>query len=169
MLATSDDGQFGFLVTKLAGRQMFRFQLIINGRLIGDQEPCIIGSAMAALGDLPCLDDQRLDLLSSDPKAVVSLLDSDADLHDAATLSIAESLDSWWLRGYVRGGNVVLLTRRRRQGQAVGDALISVVPLAEYQKIYKVAHDYWLNASESMEKKTSGPVGQGPGKLGLHG
>jgi hypothetical protein len=150
VIFATGDGRFGFLVDKLSGRHMFQFQLVVDGHLVGDQEPCIIGSAMAALGELPRLDDQRLDLLSSDPATVVSALDSDAELHDATTLSIAESLDGWWLRGYVRGESVVLLARERQQGRAVGRLLVSIVPLVEYNVVHKAANDYWLNTRDSL-------------------
>ncbi|MFF7156114.1 hypothetical protein [Streptomyces sp. NPDC008139] len=146
----TEDGQFGFRITKLAGQHMFQFQLVIDGHLVGDQEPCIIGSAMAALGELPNLDDQRLDLLSSDSAAVISVLESDAEIHDAATLSIAESLDGWWLRGYVHGGKVVMLARERRHGRSMGALLSSIVACDEYKSVYKVTRDYWLNARDSM-------------------
>lgn len=150
MIFATPEGNFGFVVAKLPGQHMFQFQLILDGHLVGDREPCIIGSAMAALGELPCLEDQELDLLPSDPASVASFLDSDAELHDATTLSIAESLDCWWLRGYVHGGAAVILARERRQGQSVGEFIVSVVSWAEYKDAHGAAYDYWLSARELM-------------------
>jgi hypothetical protein len=146
---TSDD-QFGFALTKLNGRNMFEFRLVIEGELIGDREPCIIGSAMMALGELRHLNDQRLDLLFSDRDALVTVLDSDEELHDAVVLSIAESLDGWWLRGYVHEGNVVLLARERRQGRAAGKLSASVVPMVEYGSVYGAASEYWISSRDSV-------------------
>lgn len=50
MRVSTDDEQFGFLVTRLTGSDMFKFHLIMSGQLIGDSEPCILGSAMKQLG-----------------------------------------------------------------------------------------------------------------------
>jgi hypothetical protein len=139
----SDDGRFGFLVTPLAGRGMFRFQLVIDGRLIGDTEPCFLGTAMRVLGNLPHLNDERLGLLSSDPDVVLSALLSEEQLHDPTTLSIAESLDRWLIHGYVYEGNVVMIARGDEDGLLTGPTLISIVGSAEYGPVFDAAYSYW--------------------------
>jgi hypothetical protein len=150
VIFSTSDGQFGFVLTKVAGQNMFEFQLVIEGNLIGDREPCIAGSAMIVLGELRHLDDQRLGLLFSDRDALVAVLDSDEDLHDVVALSIAESLDGWWLRGYVYDGNVVLLARERRQGRVMGELLVSIVAMAEYGSVHGAASDYWVHTRDSV-------------------
>jgi hypothetical protein len=139
----TDDGQFGLLVTPLTGRGMFRFQLVIDGRLIGDTEPCFLGTAMGNLGNLPHLDDERLGLLSSDPDVVLSALLSEEQLHDPATLPLAESLDHWLIHGYVYEGNVVMIARADEDGSLAGPTWISVVGSTEYDAIFDAAHSYW--------------------------
>jgi hypothetical protein len=139
----TDDGRFGFLVTPLAGRGMFRFQLIIDGRLIGDTEPCFLETAMADLGNLPHLDDERLGQLSSNPDVVLSALLFDDELHDRTTLPIAESLDCWLVNAYVYEGNVVMIARAHEDGSLASPALISIIGFAEYAPIIDAARSYW--------------------------
>jgi hypothetical protein len=139
----TDDGLFGFLVTPVAGPGMFRFQLVIDGRLIGDTEPCFLGTAMGDLGSLPHLDDERLGRLSSDRDIVLSALLSEEQLHDAATLPLAESIDHWLIHGYVYKGDVVMIARADEDGSLTGPTWISVVRSTEYDAIFDAAHSYW--------------------------
>ncbi|WP_327326008.1 hypothetical protein OG735_28630 [Streptomyces sp. NBC_01210] len=143
----TDDGRFGLLVAPLKGRGMFRFQLVIDGRLIGDTDPCILGTAMARLGNLTHLDDDRLDFLFSDMDVVLSALLTEEELHDRTTLSIAESLDDWLIHGYVYKGNVVMVARGDGDGSLTGPTLVSVVASAEYEPIIEAARSYWSRAS----------------------
>ncbi|MEV7416887.1 hypothetical protein [Streptomyces sp. NPDC089919] len=145
----TDDGRFGFLVAPLNGIGMFRFQLIVDGQLIGDTEPCILGTAMARLGDLTHLDDDRLSLLSSDREAVLSALLTEEKLHDRTTLSIAESLDDWLIHGYAFKGNVVIVARGDEDGSLTGPTLVSVVTSAEYAPIIEAARSYWSSVKSS--------------------
>lgn len=148
MKVSTDDGQFGFLVTRLAGRDMFRFQLIISGQVIGDSEPCILGSAMKQLGNLRTLDDERLAELSSNPAAVIFALRTDQFLHDASTLSLAESLDQWLLNGFVYDGYVVMLAQDYRDGAAPGVLLTSIVDTVQYHSIFHAVCGYWLETKD---------------------
>src|SRR6516165_11099269 len=101
MRFSADDGRFGLIVTPLAGKHMFRFQMIIDGFVVGGTDECIIGSAMGALAELAQLDDPRRAGLSADPAAVIATLLTDETLHDAAFRSIAESLDQWLICAYI--------------------------------------------------------------------
>ena len=122
----ADDDRFGIVVTPAGWRHMYQFRLVIGGRLIGDAEPCIIGSAMMRLGSLTTLSDPRLSLALTDPAALIRLVAStgeldiesgeepdsaDTDLHDGTVLSLAESLDSWLVLGF----------RARPRGRLPGD------------------------------------------------
>lgn len=144
----TDDGGFGFLVTPLGGRNMFRFQLIIAGQVVGDSEPCILGSAMKRLGSLARLDDERLSLLSSEPATVVSILCSEEDLHDAAILSLAESLDHWMICGYMYQGSAVMLAQEYRASQVGNPLLISHIDAAEYGSIFDATRSYWSKVND---------------------
>lgn len=144
----TDDGSFGFLVTPLPGHDMFRFQLVIGSHLIGDSEPCILGSAMYRLGHLDRLDDERLSQVLQDPGGVMSTLESD-EFHDAAVLSLAESLDGWAVDGYVHHDSVVMLARQYHRQVATGPILVSVVVRTEYDPIVDAMHSYWAKASNS--------------------
>jgi hypothetical protein len=148
MRISTDDGRFGFLASPLNGRGMFRFQLIIDGRLIGDTEPCILGSAMSRLGDLRFLDDERLGRLADDPAEVFETLRSDELLHDIATLSLAESLDGWLIHGYLSANNVILLAREYQAGALHGPVLVSIVDAIEYGSIFDATRSYWQKASD---------------------
>jgi hypothetical protein len=54
-------------VTQLGGHRMFRFQMVIDGQVVGDEEHCIPGSAMHRLGNLRHLDNERLHGIAADP------------------------------------------------------------------------------------------------------
>ncbi|MER7039634.1 hypothetical protein [Streptomyces microflavus] len=145
----TDDGRFGFLVAPSEGRGMFRFQLIIDSQLIGDAEPCILGTAMARLRGLAHLEDDRLGLLFSNRDAVLSALLAEEELHDRTTLSIAESLDDWLIHGYVYKGDVVVVARGDEDGSLMGPTLVSVVASVEYDPIIEAVRGYWSSVNSS--------------------
>jgi hypothetical protein len=150
MRISTDDERFGFIVTHLTGRDMFRFQLIISGQVIGDSEPCILGSAMKQLGNLRTFDDERLAELSSDPAAVIFALRTDQFLHDASTLSLAESLDEWMVNGFIYDGRVVMLAQDYRDEAAPGVLLTSLVDTVEYDSIFHAVHGYWSETKSAV-------------------
>ncbi len=150
MRVSTDNEQFGFYVTRLAGRDMFRFQLIISGQVIGDSEPCILGTAMKQLGNLQTFDDKRLAELSSDPAAVIFALRTDQFLHDASTLSLAESLDQWLVNGFIYDGRVVMLAEDYRAGTGSGVLLTSLVDPVEYDSIFHAVRGYWLETKSAV-------------------
>lgn len=59
------------IVTPTRWQHMYQFRLMIDGRLIGDTRPCIIGTAIKRLRDLETLGDPGLSLGLSDPAALV--------------------------------------------------------------------------------------------------
>jgi hypothetical protein len=99
------------------------------------------------LRNLPLLDDERLGLISSEPVVVTSALRFEEELHDAATLSLAESLDRWSIHGYVYKGSAVMLAQKYSENAAAGPLLISVVQAAEYDSIVDMVHYYWSKAN----------------------
>jgi hypothetical protein len=142
----TDDGKFGFLVAATPSRGMLRFQVIIEGHLIGDSEPCILGTAVKQLGNRPRLEDKRLGALSVDPYVVLSALRADEYLHDLTTMSLAESLDHWVINGYFYEGNFVMLAQAYDNNEPTDLPLIAVVDAAEYISIVDAVRSYWLKA-----------------------
>ncbi len=153
----ADDDRFGIVVTPAGWRHMYQFRLVIGGRLIGDAEPCIIGSAMMRLDSLTTLSDPRLSLGLTDPTALVRLVAStgaldiesgeepdsaDTDLHDCTVLSLAESLDSWLVLGFRHDRGVVFLATYRA-GCAPGPVTAAVIEPSVYDSIVEMARVYW--------------------------
>lgn len=143
----TDDGRFGFRIARFPDYGMFRFQLVIDGRLIGDTESCFVNAGLAELGELPHLDDERLGRLRSEPEIVLSALLTEEELHDKTTLHLAESLDQWLIHGYVYQGDVVMIARRYEEGSPTGPMSISVIGYAEYIPLFEATRDYWLKTN----------------------
>ncbi|MDX2853097.1 hypothetical protein PV342_32610 [Streptomyces sp. PA03-3a] len=144
----TNDGRFGLLVDRVASSGESRFQLIIDGRLVGAADSGFAYGAFEELGDLPWFSDKRLSLLSEDPDVVLAVLLSEEELHDPATLSLTESLDRWLIQGYVYEGSVTMLARPYEGGSLVGPTLISVVRSAEFATIVEMARGYWAQGDE---------------------
>lgn len=157
MKFTADDDRFGIVVTPQGDHHLYRFQLIVGGRLIGESEGCIVGSAMKLLGDLKCLDDQRLDILSEDPAAVSSVLLSDDEFHTASTFSVVESLDDWLVQAYIRDGKVVFLAQEYvndEPGGLRGPILVSIVDALEYDAMFDAVWHYWYRHASSDQNRS---------------
>jgi hypothetical protein len=142
------DSRFGILVTPVTSSGESQFQLIINGRLIGNAEPGFAYGAFEEMGHLPEFSDERFGLLLDDPSIVLAALLSEEELHDPATLSLVESLDHWLIQGYVYDGNVVVLARPYEGGSLVEPTLISVVRGEDYASIVGMARCYWAQNDE---------------------
>jgi hypothetical protein len=144
-----DDDHFGIILTPAAGRHFYQFRLIVGGQIIGDTEPSIIGSAMNRLGHLHELSDHRLPSDLSDPDALMRLLQVDDELHDATTLSISESLDSWLLCGYRHDGHVFFVAREDPVHGTSGELLAVSIGQFLYDSIFEMAHIYWTKCEAS--------------------
>lgn len=153
MRYSTDDGRFGFVLTKLSGRGMFKFQIVVDAIVVGDDEPCILGTAMVRLRDLALLETDRLDFLSKESDDILLTLRTDDTLNEAAQLSIAESLDNWRIFAYVNNENVVFLSQSACGSLPDGPALISVVPVAEYNSIVEIVHNHWLSSRDGDLQK----------------
>ncbi|MEU1585733.1 hypothetical protein [Micromonospora sp. NPDC005710] len=140
-----DRGQFGLLVSPLAFHRLFRFQFIVEGRLVGDDEGCIIGSVMTQLTDRPRIDDERLDLLEVDPAAFMEVMATDEYLHDSTIMSSVESLDRWTVYSYVRA-KCFTMVARQVSIQEPGQILVANVDEVEFEAIVNAARTYWLNS-----------------------
>lgn len=138
----ADDGMFGVLVSPQAGMNMFRFQLVVESQLIGDREPCIIGSAMRRLANIANLDVLDFDPAAAELSFVAETLGSD-EFHDSVTLSLAESLDAWLIFGLRHEGKLTMVAQENRKAKPTGDLLRSVVDSEEYSSIIASASRYW--------------------------
>jgi hypothetical protein len=153
----ADDDRFGIVVTPAGCRHTYQFRLVIDGHLIGDAEPCTIGSAMMRLGSLTTLSDPRLSLGLTDPAALVRLVASiggldiesgeepdspDTDLHDGTVLSIAESLDSWLVPGF-RHDRGVVFPASYRAGAALGPVTAAVIEPPVCDSLVEMSRLYW--------------------------
>ncbi|GAA2038534.1 hypothetical protein GCM10009839_45150 [Catenulispora yoronensis] len=145
MRFTTDDSAFGVLVSPRPGYGLFRFQLLLNGELIGDAEPGMLGSAMARLNGLAVLDDPRLEDPTADAAATLELLLADEDLGDPTLFAVAESLDRWHVRAYRFADQVAFLAAPvpEEDGAPLGPVSVSVVSFAEYEPIATEARRYW--------------------------
>jgi hypothetical protein len=156
----ADDDRLGIVITPAEGRHMYQFQLVIDGHVVGDAEPCIIGSAIKGLGSLKTPGDPRLSLALSDPAALVRLVtaigerdaesgdepdDADVGLHDSTVLSLAESLDSWLLLGFTCDGHVIFLASQYRDGSAAGEVIRAVVEPPAYDSLLEASRAYWTS------------------------
>jgi hypothetical protein len=139
----TDDDDFGIIVTPAGSPHMYQFRLVVNGRALGDREPCIIGSAVKRLGRLKKLDDSRLDPGLADPATLMRLLETDDELHDATTLSLSESLDNWLLRSYEYEGNVFLMACEYRVLEASGEVLSVTIDSSVYCSLVEMFRTYW--------------------------
>lgn len=154
----ADDGRFGIVITPTGWRHMYQFRLVIDGRLIGDAEPCIIGSAIMCLGDLKAPGDPRLSLGLSDPAALARLVASiggldaesgeepdsaDTNLHDGTVLSLAESLDSWLVLGFRHDRRVIFLASQYRADGILGPVAAAAIEPSAYDPLVEMARAYW--------------------------
>ena len=125
MFISTDDGQFGMILTRAGSDGMFRFQLIVGGRLIGDADPCVPASGLRQLEQLKPLEDVRVGGLLDSPAGMAAFLRSDV-------LVLAESLDRWLIRGFVYESDVHILAQECPNGAVV---LASTVDIGEYELI----------------------------------
>ena len=152
----ADDDRFGIVITPTEyrtpteGRRFYRFQLVVDGVLLGDTEPCIIGSAMNRLGNLHTLNDRRLSSGLSNPTKLMELLQVDEELHDPASLSLAESLDNWLLYGYRYEENVVFMAREYQSPEIFGDVLAVAIDSFVYDSLFEMALIYWIQCDATL-------------------
>jgi hypothetical protein len=142
-----DSGRVGLLVSPVLGDRMFRFQLVVDGQLVGDQDGCILGSVMTQLKNRPRIDDKRLDLLDADPVQFMELLAVDEFLHDSTIMSSVESLDRWTVYSYVHAGRFIIVAQEVA-GQDASPIFVAGIDEAEFNSIVDAARRYWLESHQ---------------------
>ena len=105
----TDSGEFGFLISPTTSPRFFRFQLIVRGQIVGDRDPCILGTAMQSLPNLMVAKAPELLDRERSAEEVWELLVENDEVHDRTLLPLAESFDGLSIRGYFRGDEAVFL------------------------------------------------------------
>ncbi|MEV7680066.1 hypothetical protein AB0O64_16130 [Streptomyces sp. NPDC088341] len=146
MRISTDDGRFGLILTPAGDpwdARFFRFQLIVDSVIMGDSEPCVLGSMMLTLQNMARLEDPRLARPDADPAATLSVLRSDAALNDPSLLGAAESLDHCLVHGYVHGTNAIVIGKPAEPSAGTRTPHVAVVSLHDFQAIVTAAARYW--------------------------
>jgi hypothetical protein len=148
MRFSTDDNQFGLLISPTSTWGMFRFQVLLAGHLIGDEESSFIHSAMGELKNLPDFSEEIALKLEGEPARVVSVLYANEYLHDPSATLQAESLDSWMIYRYKTGDRVVFLAQEAGVHPKDASIVEVIVDLHEYQDLVNIATSYWSRINE---------------------
>jgi len=146
MRVTTSDGAFGFVIERTDAPRFFVFQLVIGGELTGDRDPCILGTAMHQIKYLDALDIDPVLVARMDAPEIIAALRSRDSWNDRSLRPLAESLDLWWVRGFICGTDVVFIAG---QGSVEGEGpqRIAKVPIEDYDPIAGAVVDFWTAAS----------------------
>lgn len=148
----TNEGEFGILLAKASNgaeadpaMAVFRFQLLLDGELVGEAKPCNPGPAFGNLRK-PCrLDADRARGLPGGPEALHAYLHADALLHAGTKGPRAASMDGWACHLFVAGSRVALLARDRRgpERDAAGAVRSCSVGIEDYFDVVGCAFEYW--------------------------
>lgn len=141
----SDDAHFGFRMAPTTMRKFYRFQLIFDDQLVGDEEPCIAGSCFGELSSISTLQDSRLQDGTVSESEADDIISSDDELSDAALKNLTESLDGWITRIYAIGDRIYIGVRN----YLTGVILRASLPYHEFNELVATMHFYWTTQEES--------------------
>jgi hypothetical protein len=147
---STDDGQFELVVSPRPGRGMFAFQLVIDGHVVGDADPAILGSLMWELQHRPSFDADQVPDARVSPAAAVELLLADEQL-ESAMLRGAESLDRWLVWLYRQQEHGIALAQAADGDERAGPVLVSVVEVADFRDVLDSAVRYWSEVARPDE------------------
>jgi len=122
MRFSTDDGHFGLIIMPVSGG-MFRFQMVLQGHVIGNREPCFVFTPLRQFRKLVRLDGPDFSGEAYLP-GVFSKLQNDDQLHDASMTATAESLDRWLIRGYMNGPHAIFLAK---EADSEGNSILTSV------------------------------------------
>lgn len=148
---STDDGQFGLVVSPRPSRGMFAFQLVIDSQVIGDDEPAILGSVMQELQHRPTFDTQQLPDARTNPASVVELLLADKR-YESAMLRGAESLDRWLVWLYIQQAHAFALAQAAKGNHRTGPILVSVIDPTDLRPLLDAVIRYWTEANASSQR-----------------
>ncbi|MEW2507952.1 hypothetical protein AB0878_46580 [Amycolatopsis sp. NPDC047767] len=153
MRFSTDDGEFGLVVEPVESSGMSRFQLVVEGQLIGGADPNFAYGAFEELGHLPQFSDERLGRLREDTAAVLEVLRIEEEFHDPATVSLTEAQDSWLVQRYVYRGDVVVIARAYNGSSLSGSALFSILEFADFASIIEFSRSFWAQNDEGFRSE----------------
>jgi hypothetical protein len=127
---------------------MFAFQLVVGGRIVGDDEPFILGSLIWELQHRPSFGAGELpDVRTKPADAVDLLLDDELRLQDdrfeSAMLKGAESLDRWLVWLYAHEAHGVALAQAVKDDERAGPVLVSRVGITDFRGLLDSAVRHW--------------------------
>ena len=146
MRVTTSDGSFGFLVESTDSPKFFVFQLVIDAQVLGDREPCILGTAMQQLQDLPTVSIDASPGNETLASGLLSELQANDESSDATLLPLAESLDALQLRGFINGSTVTFLAQQGGATEQSTSPILTSIPVPEYDAIVAAIVTYWTAA-----------------------
>lgn len=145
MIVATDELAFGVLLSPSDRPRFWILRLLVNGDLIGDCEPCMVGSAVPIIA-------RRPPFAAIDPRGnrttVLNLLRSDAH-HDATLYPLAESFDDWEVRLYSTDQEVVVVASSDVSQGETADLRLVAVAIDEYMAVVSTIASYWRSISDS--------------------
>ena len=155
MRVTTADGSSGVIISPSSlgtDSRFFIFQLVISGRLIGNDQPSIVWSAVDRLSKLPSIEDPRLDNPAKDARGTLDAILSDEQCNSAVFVG-SESLDGWIVAGYMHADAAVWLAQRvEPDHRRTGPLMFATVDKIEYTQIVKRVRSFY----EQTASATSG-------------
>jgi len=147
MRFSTDDQRFGVLISAsqtASDPRFFRFQLVIDGMVLGDTEDSIVYHAVQKLGRLRRVADPRLSLPVDDPPALLQVARADEMLHDQLIGSWSESLDRWTVVAYIVEDMVVWVAQANDvSGKLIGPVLHAQLGVKDYEEIVARVQSYF--------------------------
>ncbi len=121
----SESSSFGVRLTPALTRGFFVFTLKVGDQVLGDGEPAIEWSSVAAISRLASIDDARLDPDRHDADGLLDLLmlEDEPELYDRTLLQFGEAMDRYVSRGYRWGSEAILLFREVDGATASGTVM----------------------------------------------
>lgn len=140
----SDDASFGFRMTRASSRRFYIFQIVLDGVLIGDTDPCVAGSCFGPLAMVDEIDEPGLRSGDASEAQIDLLVASDDQLDERTLKHLAESLDAWAVRVYAVDDVVHVRVTGDRETHS------AAIPRSEFEAITATMRYYW-------EKSESAP------------
>jgi len=136
----TDDEQFGFIIRKTAAQKFFVFQIVLEGCIVGDEEPCILGTAMRQLMNLTSVSVQPNN--GTDRFELVSHLRRD-EIYDHTRFNVSESLDQWALHAYSYQQTATFLAQPNGFVGSPKSIIMAKISLDDYAQIAEQVVHFW--------------------------
>jgi hypothetical protein len=121
---------------------------LIDSVIVGDTDPCIVGYAVERLQRLETVSNPLLSPETDDLTTVLSVVRSDADLHDRLLGVWTESLEQWLVLAYLFDENAVWIAQAYdAEGRLTGPVLATRVPINSYIDVARQVGSYWREHS----------------------